>query len=306
MLISIDHGNKLIKTVNHEPFTSGLQESEIRPYGEEFLKYKGKYYMLSDQRIPYHRDKTEDERFFILTLFAVAYELEATGKTFPASATTHIDLAVGLPPAHFSAQRSEFIKYFSHRGKISFEFRTHPYEIVIHNVGCYPQSYAASMTVLQTLLKSPKMLVLDIGGYTADYLVIRDGTADRTECDSLENGVILLYNKIKSRANAELDLKLEESEIDAVLKGRKEHVDAQVAELVERQALEFVNDLLSTLRERGVELKSGKVVITGGGSILLRRLIEQSGKVNDALYSEDIRANARGFELLYQIEQRKR
>ena len=31
MLISIDHGNKLIKTLNHEPFTSGLQESEIRP-----------------------------------------------------------------------------------------------------------------------------------------------------------------------------------------------------------------------------------------------------------------------------------
>lgn len=42
--------------------------------------YRGKYYTLTDQRIPYRRDKTEDERFFILTLFAIAHEIEAMGQ----------------------------------------------------------------------------------------------------------------------------------------------------------------------------------------------------------------------------------
>ena len=77
MLISIDHGNKQVKTIHHAPFTSGLVCSEVRPFGGETLTYQGKYYTLTDQRIPYRRDSTEDERFFVLTLFAIAYELEA-------------------------------------------------------------------------------------------------------------------------------------------------------------------------------------------------------------------------------------
>ena len=100
MLIAIDHGNKLIKVPTHEPFTAGVQESESPPYGGETLKYQGKYYTLSDKRIPYHRDKTEDERFFILTLFAIAYELQAMGSYSPN--VMRIQLAVGLPPAHYS------------------------------------------------------------------------------------------------------------------------------------------------------------------------------------------------------------
>ena len=83
MLIAIDHGNKLVKTVNCPPFTSGLVESEVQPFGSDVLKYQGKYYQLSDQRIPYRRDKTEDERFFILTLFAIAKEIEAADNYTP-------------------------------------------------------------------------------------------------------------------------------------------------------------------------------------------------------------------------------
>lgn len=78
MLISVDHGNKQIKTT-HQTFTSGLCESDTRPpFGRDVLFYNGKYYTLSDQRIPYMRDKTTDERFFILTLFAIGFELRRT------------------------------------------------------------------------------------------------------------------------------------------------------------------------------------------------------------------------------------
>ena len=41
MLISVDHGNKLIKVLHHAPFTSGLQESDVPPFGGETLKYQG-------------------------------------------------------------------------------------------------------------------------------------------------------------------------------------------------------------------------------------------------------------------------
>lgn len=79
MLIAIDHGNKQVKTVHGNAIVSGVQKSKTRPYGRDVLKYGGSYYTLSAQRIPYQKDKTTDERFFILSLFAIAEEIEAQG-----------------------------------------------------------------------------------------------------------------------------------------------------------------------------------------------------------------------------------
>ena len=71
MLIGVDHGNKQIKTVHCNPFVSGLKQSVTRPFGQNVLRYQNTYYTLSTERIPYRKDKTEDDRFFILTLFAL-------------------------------------------------------------------------------------------------------------------------------------------------------------------------------------------------------------------------------------------
>ena len=112
--------------------------------------------------------------------------------------------------------------------------------------------------------------------------------------------MISLYNKIISKVNAEHDMLLDEEEIDAILLKQKAPSVPDIGRIVERQAQDFVNDLFSTLRERGLELKTGKVVFVGGGSILLRRQILASGKIGSALFVEDVRANAKGYELLYQ------
>lgn len=304
MLIAIDHGNKQIKTINCEPFTSGLLESDTQPFGKDVLMYKGKYYQVTDQRIPYRKDKTEDERFFILTLFAIAREIEEQGFFHPG--VMRVQLAVGLPPAYYGTHYQSFIRYFLDRGTVNFSYRGKTYSILIDNVGCYPQSYAAALTMFQTLSMIPKALVLDIGGMTADYLQIKYGEGDLSVCDSLENGVIRLYNRIESKVRAEQDILLTEREIDAILLGTEVQVPFGVATVVDRLAQEFIADLLSALRERQLELKSGPVIFVGGGSILLRKQIQKSGKVSNPLFVEDIRANARGYEVLYKLSQNGR
>lgn len=304
MLIAVDHGNSLIKTVHHQPFTAGLQESDAPPYGGETLKYQGKYYTLSERRIPYHRDKTEDERYFILTLFAIAYEIQAANAYSPS--IMRVQLAVGLPPAHYGTQNKPFAGYFTGRGAVQFEFQGRAYSIFIEKVMCFPQAYAAAVTVLKSLRDKPKAMIIDQGGMTTDLLLLKDGVGDLSVCESLEHGVITLYNQIRSRVNAELDVLLEESEIDAILMGRTENMPPQVPGMVERLAQAFVNDLFSTLRERGLDLKSGVAVFMGGGSILLRRQIEAADKVANPIFIDDIQANARGFELLYRLAQEGR
>ena len=132
--------------------------------------------------------------------------------------------------------------------------------------------------------------------------MMRSGRADLSLCDSLENGVILLYNRIRTKVNSEFDILLEETDIDGILKDGGDTYAPEVVSLVEKLAQDFVNDLANSLRERMLDLMSGMVVFVGGGAILLRRQIEASGKVRNALFVEDIHANAKGYEFLYKME----
>lgn len=303
MLIAIDHGNKQIKTVNCQPYVSGLQESITKPYGNDVLRYQSMYYALTDQRIPYRKDKSEDNRFFVLSLFAMAREIEA--RDCYSAEVMNIELAIGVPPAYFGSQEKILTDYFMNREVIKFEFHQKHYATYIDKVLCFPQAYAAAVLQLPSLVECPKALILDIGGHTADYIVLKNGKPifnSISSCDSLENGVDILYNRIQSKLNAEKDVLLEESEIDAILMGRNISYGNDVVDIVKRQAQEFVNDLFSMLRERGIDLRSGKVIFVGGGALLLRYQIENSGKVGTAVFVDDINANAKGYEVLYQLE----
>ena len=95
---------------------------------------------------------------------------------------------------------------------------------------------------------------------------------------------------------------MDENDVDIILKGKGEGYPQAAVNLVEQQAQQFVNDLFSTLRERMLDLRFMKVIFVGGGAILLRKQIEASGKVGMPLFVEDINANAKGYEYLYQIE----
>ncbi len=297
MLISIDHGNKQIKT-NHRTFVSGLRESDTKPpFGKDVLFYKGKYYTLTDQRIPYMRDKTADERYFILTLFAVAFEL--AGTEYHKDEIVDVQLAVGLPPAHYGAQYERFENYFLNRDIIDFQLDGRPYSVFISKAICFPQAYAAIMPIYQRIHSYSKVAVLDIGGFTADYLLVKNGEADLSACDSLDNGVITLYNGIKSKVNADFDILLDESDIDAILKDVPTDFDESVIHIVQEQAQQFINDLFGKLRERMIDLRSGKAVFVGGGSILLKKQIEASGKVGAPIFVDEISANTKGYELLF-------
>ena len=298
LVIGADQCNKQMKTVNCPPFISGLKESTTRPFGKDILEYQDRFYMLSNQRIPYKRDKTEDEKFFVLTLFAIARELEArnsfTRNILP------VGLAVGLPPAHFGALHKSFAEYFT-RGMVTFRYNGREQSIYLENTKCYPQAYAAAVTILQELIAYAKVLIVDIGGFTADYLLMRNGVADLSVCDSLENGIIILYNQICAKAKSEFDLLLDEADIDAILEGRATVYPKELVSVVLSMAADFVEDLFNSLRERMLDLRSGVVVFVGGGGIRLRKVIEGSGKIGKAFFVEDISANAKGYELLYRM-----
>ena len=99
---------------------------------------------------------------------------------------------------------------------------------------------------------------------------------------------------------------LDESDIDAILKDKQHDYEKSIVSIVQEQAQLFVDDLFGKLRERMIDLRSGKTVFVGGGSILLRKQIENSGKIGSAIYVDEISANTKGYELLYQASSVRR
>lgn len=304
IVVPIDHGNRNLKTENFV-FTSGILESDCKPVLGDYMYYNGRYYSLSEQRIPYMRDKSNDERFFILTLFGIAKEAEkilGTGH----NTVFQVDLPVGLPPKHYGALHKKFQEYFLGRNRQKFTYNGREYEVQIENAAVFPQDYAAAMTVYSQISSYNRVTTVDIGGFTLDYLLLRNGRPELSVCDSLEKGVITLYNKIISRVNSDYDILLEEMDIDCVIKGEKTDYDEDVLRLIKDMTQMYVDDLLGTLREREIDLKTGCVVFIGGGALLLKEYLEKSDKVGRCIFIENICANAEGYKLLYQIQKKGR
>lgn len=295
MLIAVDHGNYAIKSPNFS-FVSGLSEHTVRPpMADELLEYGGRYWTLSGKRLSYMRDKTQDDRFFILTLFAIAKELESAGHYTPME---QIDLAVGLPPEHFGVLREKFARYFKREGVIKFAYNDKPYCITIHTVSVFPQAYAAVIPRSDLVLRTSSMFVIDIGGYTTDVLLLRKGKLDPQFCRSLETGIITMNNEIVRKVGALHDMRIEDEHINAVLGGMETILPEDVKNTIRKETQRHAKEILDQLRELQVDLRSNPAIFTGGGSILLRSVLEASPLVAKADFVDSPNANAVGYEML--------
>ncbi len=213
-----------------------------------------------------------------------------------------MDLPIGLPPKHYAELCERYEAYFKRQGKIhDINYCGRTYHITIGEVMAFPQDYAAMMTMIEKLQQIPKVVGIDIGGFTTDYLLMRKGNPDMEACDSMEKGVITMYNKIISGINSEYDILLEESDIDSILQGNTEFYEEAVVRMTEGMVQDFVKDLLNSIRERGIDTKAAYTVFIGGGAKLLSHFLEQSDRLGKYTFIEDISANAKGYDRLFQI-----
>ena len=299
MLIAIDHGNHACKTV-HFNFVSGLAQHSVRPpMADEVLEYNGEFWTLSGQRLPYRRDKTRDESFFILTLFAIAKELAFAG---PLPSAEKIDLAVGLPPEHYGLLKDKFRDYFKRNQSVQFIYNDEPITIMIRDVFVYPQAFAAIAPQKCQLKHHLRLFLVDIGGYTTDVLLLRQGKPDMQFCRSLETGVITMNNDIIRRVGALHDMQIEDEHISAVLAGKETILPEEVKDTIRKSAEQHAINILNQLRELKVDLRSNPAVFIGGGSALFRDYLEKSPLVASASFVESVNANAIGYHAMAEAQ----
>jgi plasmid segregation protein ParM len=301
MLIAIDHGNCAIKTPNIS-FTSGLTDYSVRPpLALDVIEFDSRYYTLTGNRIPYMRDKTRDDRYFVLSLFAIAKELMALGELKP---YTEISLAAGLPPEHYSSLKERFTRYFLRKG-VKFVYNDTPVCLTISRVFVYPQAYAAVVPRARELANAQRMFIIDIGGYTTDVLLLRNGKPDLQFCRSLEMGIITMNNGIIGKVSALHDMKIEDDHIASVIENHETILPEEVKATIREAGGRHADMILDKLRELQIDLRSNPAIFIGGGSVLFRQYIVRSPLVARAEFITDPKANAAGYALLASAQMQK-
>lgn len=146
IIVSIDHGNRNCKVYgkregNNLLYSTGYVKTDTVPIvRDNLLQYCGAFYSIGQGRFPVIANKA-DERLFVLTLPAIAHRMDEEGLN-----EGDIVLAIGLPIVIFGQQKQEFSNFFV-RDNIKFIFNGKEYSANIKECHCFPQSYAAYLSV---------------------------------------------------------------------------------------------------------------------------------------------------------------
>lgn len=137
LLCGIDHGFSTMKTA-HFVFENGVKELG----GEASLLtntmfFNERYFKVGEGRLPLKDTKVEDGDYFLLTLAAIAREMDYHGLS-----DTEVCIAAGLPFTRFGQEKAE-IKEYLPSGDSEFQYNGKDNHINCSDVFLYPQCYAA-------------------------------------------------------------------------------------------------------------------------------------------------------------------
>ena len=294
IVIGVDHGYAAMKTV-HFSFPTGLVEYEHEPYTQkDVLEYNGRYYVVGSGRQPLQRDKTQTEDYYLLTLAAIAKELEHRG----AEHTASVHLAAGLPLTSFGRDKKSFRSYLYRDGSaIPFRYEGQDYTVTIQEVSLFPQGYAAVLTQTE-LLDEPSVIVADIGGWTVDLMRLDNRLPNAATCRSLELGMIRCIDEIGEQVRRALGLSLTAAQIECVLRGDVSSLPDEAKSIIHAQADLYVQNLLSAITECGLDTRAMPAIFMGGGAALLKRRVSATNGLCRPVILDDVSLNAKGYERL--------
>lgn len=290
--IGFDHGWNFCKT-RHTSFLSGLREITTTPaLFDNVLEYGGKYYKIGTKRMEVRENKVSDDSFYLLTLAGIVKELKERGMT-----TAKILLSAGLPLTRFGDEKDDFIRYLGRNREVSFRFEKVDYHICIERVSVYPQCYGAVVDRLNDFPR--KVVVVDIGSWTVDVMPIIDNSPDESACVTFPNGIITCIQQINKECVRQLNEKVDEYDIQQVMMNGSGGLPENYRNIIEKQITEYCGQIYHSIRELGYNMELTPIIFVGGGATVMKRFGGISkGNVK---YIEDVRANAKGFEMLAEV-----
>jgi plasmid segregation protein ParM len=329
-IIGLDVGNFDTKTQSTTT-PSGFEAQNDLPYGAtEWLFYNGMYYIPSETRLPYQRDKTQDESCFILSLIGISKEIiyaasqaknenqrlaEQNSKKQvreiqqEISTVTSIQLGVGLPPAYYSALKNPTIAYYQERfgDGIAYVYNGYQFKYSLKKISCYPQDFVSLITYNpknrnNSAVGFPHYYGVDIGGWTVDVVTIIGGKPS-SQMQSKPLGVLAMYADIIAKVEQTYGITLEVVDIESYLRGARVLLPEDVKKEIDVQVEAWYKKIIRDLTQSGAQLRTRPVVFMGGGASLFKKYIKEDESLILAEIIPNQKVNAAAYATLVRVGQ---
>lgn len=287
LILGIDHGYGNIKTA-HRVFPTALIKSEKAPtFSKDYLEYDGHFYIIGEGHKSFIAEKQSDDDNYILTLAAIAKELNARELT---SARVH--LAAGLPLKWVQAQRESFRQYLMQNKIVQFRYKGRQYEVEIAGCTVMPQCYSA---VAENLKDFKGMnLLADIGNGTMNIMYLNNGRAMESKSWTEKLGVFQCMQRIRNKVLDETGTNLMNEVIENYLRTGETDIAEPYASLMKEAAVSYVQEIFQKLKDYEYNESFMQLHFMGGGA----RSVEAVGEYNRERthFNHDICATAKGYE----------
>ena len=117
-------------------------------------------------------------------------------------------------------------------------------------------------------------------------------------CRSLEWGMIRCIDEISEQVRRVLGLSLTTAQIECVLRGDASSLPDEAKGIIHAQADLYVQNLLSTITECGLDTRAMPTIFIGGGAALMKRRVSATNGLCRPVILDDVSLNAKGYERL--------
>ena len=289
IIIGIDHGYGNIKTA-HCCFPTGVIISDKEPtFKSNLLVYNGSYYTVGEGHKEFISDKMTDGDYYILTLAAIARELNIRKQT---SARVH--LAAGLPLTWVSEQKDSFKAYLLQNEMADFIFRGVSYHVEFAGADIFPQGFSAVADRLRGF-KGINMLC-DIGNGTMNVMYINERRPLSQKCFTEKYGTYQCMLRARESLTQRFGRTVPDTVIDEVLRNGDADIGRDYVDTIREVAAGYAAEIMRRLREHEYDPQTMRLWIVGGGGCLLRHFGEY--ECDRVTIIDNIHANAEGYEYL--------
>lgn len=226
-----------------------------------------------------------------LSMFVAMSQLLDVGDT--------VKIGTGCPIDIFNNvdRRNEFRKFLMKDKNVSFVVNGNEYTFKIADVVVFPESSGIIWNHYDEY-KEKVVGVIDIGGLNVNGCIYNHGAIVKKSAFTSNLGVNTMVNELRKRLDAEFNAKLYREQVtqairDGYILGDKEGSKKIIA----NHLREYMSKIIESADHNGWDMKNTEIIFVGGGSTLLRSLIEHSSDVipNATVSADAVFDNVQGF-----------
>ena len=282
-IIGVDHGYGNMKTANCV-FGTGVLGYDKEPiFKSDMLEWNGRYYLIGTGHKEFTADKMRDEDYYVLTLAAVARELNYHGIR-----TADVFLAAGLPLKEYLMQNET----------VDFIFRGNDYHIRFVGVELFAQGFAAAFPHIKEF--TGVNMLCDIGNGTMNLMFINDKKVDPRKCYTEKFGTHQCMLQVRENLMRLYHTEPPEEIVTRVLRFGEADIDPAYLKTIDDTAREYVEGIFQRLREHGYDPRLMKLYVVGGGGCLIRNFADYDK--SRVTINDDICATVKGYERMAEIK----